>query len=89
MKRSTKPGYVYSPGPSYRSGKKYPFELIKEGESLQPPYPLADLETLRCSVNRWRRLHQTPLTITRVGDGLVVGWDKNSPPVQKRPRKKS
>jgi hypothetical protein len=74
MIRRTKPGYVYSPPDNYRENRKYPFDLIVEGECLDPPYPLEDLAKVKFAVARWRRLHGAPLTITRTDAGLVVGW---------------
>jgi hypothetical protein len=74
MTRTTKPGYVYCPPANYRGNRKYPFEMLVEGECIDPPYAANDLAKVKFAVSRWRRLHGDPLTISHTDAGLVVGW---------------
>jgi hypothetical protein len=99
MTRTIRQGYVAIPKtPGELMARKYPFRLLKEGDYLDPPWPLADLHRVRAAVRYWNKRHNGRLYANVHPDGLgehgpcvQVGWPKGAkagPAIKRRGAKR-
>ena len=94
--RTIKPGYV-AIGKTRKEilSSRYPFRLLKEGDYIDPPWPLQDLQRVRSAVRTWNQKRQGCLHVSVYQDGLnghgpcvVVGWPMGAVHVPVEPRKR-
>lgn len=79
--RKIRRGYVpYRPGKRIILKRKYPFAAMKEGDHLEPPYPLEDRDRVRAAVRYWNKAYDTALEINATPEGLIVWWPKKPLP---------
>jgi hypothetical protein len=99
-RRTIKQGYVALPKTQREVlNRKYPFQLLKEGEYIDPPWPLGELDRVRSAVRHWNNSRGGKLHINIHRDGLgrhgpcvQVGWPvgaKKAVKPQARPPKRS
>ena len=72
---------------------KYPFSLLTEGDYVDPPYPLAELDRVRSAVRHFNRTRGACLHVNVHTEGLngngpcvQVGWPKGGKVVKTKKR---
>ena len=92
--RTIKKGYV-ALAKSRREilNRKYPFRLLKEGEYLDPPWPIGELHRVRSACRHWNRTRNACLHVNVHPDGYLdhgpcvqVGWPKGAVTVETKKR---
>ena len=79
--RKIRRGYVpYRPGKRIILKRKYPFAAMKEGDHLEPPYPLEERDRVRAAVRYWNKAYDTALAVNATPEGLIVWWPKKPLP---------
>jgi hypothetical protein len=99
MPHKIRKGYVALPKTRREIlNRKYPFRLLKEGDYLDPPWPIEELHRVRSAVRHWNRTRDARLFVNVHPDGfgthgpcVQVGWPKGAvkAPAKKRPAKRS